>query len=269
MRYITFVTIFLIFLSAFIVTINPKFPQKVQIQSADVIPIFHNNKAAEKDFIVDNNDSIKNTNNINTKKANTIQLVDNVNTKDIELEGKWRQLLAIAEQEQKQEQKPNYSQRPSRIQTIDNKTKYTNLAKNHENSNFQMITLEENIAWNKWRANLANHIVMSLEAKGVTNLIPVGTQYIYTFCVSSQGKITNINVGIIIGEDNSTTRYGATIIKDTIESLNHSQILKFPRGSQRTAVNVLSGFKLTYGPTRYINEDAFNDIEKVKNYYYE
>ena len=132
-----------------------------------------------------------------------------------------------------------------------------------------MTASEENIAWNKWRANLANHIVMSLEAQGVAKYIPVGTQYIYTFRVSSQGEITNISVDTLIGANNSVTQQGAAIIKDTIQSLNHSQILKFPRGSQRTSVNVLSGFKLTYGPTRYITEDAFHDIEKVKNYYYE
>lgn len=240
MRYITLVTIFLIFLSVFIVIINPKFPQKVQIQSVDLIPLIYSSEAKEKDFIVDNKDTVQNTKTINTQTNNAIQQVDNITTKDIELERKWQKLLAIAEEEQQQ----TYSQKPDYAQKSD-----YSFDKYSQNSNPKITTSEENIAWNKWRANLANHIVMSLEAQGAAKYIPVGTQYIYTFRVSGKGEITNISVGTLIGANNSVTQQGAAIIKDTIQSFNYDPILRFPIGSQRNSVNVLSGMRLTYGQT--------------------
>ena len=125
-----------------------------------------------------------------------------------------------------------------------------------------MTEEEEIIAWNKWRADLANAITQKAYSYN-TKDAQIGTIYRYAFTVDKNRKITKINVEILSGVKNEPEQELLSAITRAIEEINGTNILEFPQGTKRKKTNVIGGIKVT-NRTKYIDANSFYDYELIK-----
>lgn len=143
------------------------------------------------------------------------------------------------------------------------------LAKKQAEEQKKLITYNENVLWNQWRANVSNKIVYNLD-KNFTSIAPPGTVYSYSFNVNNKRQVSNISVRISKGYINPTTQQGIFMIRRAIESLNLSTVLSFPASSQRTNVTVSAAIKIVAdGTFGTLDASMFNDVEVIKKQRYE
>ncbi len=114
---------------------------------------------------------------------------------------------------------------------------------------------EEFVAWNVWRSNLQNKIMMesSIEA-------PVGTLIVFTFNVSKNGKITNLKYSC------SNKKYEADARADMVSilrRLENTSVLAFPSNTKRTNVKFKGAFMLDYS-TSFSKPSDYSDYERVR-----
>jgi len=114
---------------------------------------------------------------------------------------------------------------------------------------------DELIAWNVWRSNLQNQIMMesSIEA-------PVGTLITFSFNVSAQGNITNLKYSC------SNKKYAKEARADMVrvlQNLRYTEILKFPSNTKRTNVKFKGAFLLDYS-TSFSKPSDYSDYERVR-----
>ena len=143
------------------------------------------------------------------------------------------------------------------------------LAKKQAEEQKKLITYNENVLWNQWRANVSNKIVYNLD-KNFTSIAPPGTVYSYSFNVNNKRQVSNISVRISKGYINPTTQQGIFMIRRAIESLNLSNVLSLPASSQRTNVTVSAAIKIVAdGTFGTLDASMFNDVEVIKKQRYE
>lgn len=130
----------------------------------------------------------------------------------------------------------------------------------------QLVTQQETIAWNKWRADIANSIGATTMAT-LKEKVEVGTKIKYSFDVDKNEQISNIVVSIIKGPINSGTQSAKSTIYKAIKSLNGKNILSFPNGTNRTSTTVVGAIELSDKTTK-IDKNMFNDYETVTKQYY-
>ena len=120
---------------------------------------------------------------------------------------------------------------------------------------FFKASREEVVAWNVWRSNLQNTIMMesALEA-------PVGTLITFAFDVSKSGKITNLKYSC------SSKKYEATARADMVSVLRRLEgkpVLTFPSNTKRTNVKFKGAFMLDYS-TSFSKPSDYSDYERVR-----
>ena len=130
----------------------------------------------------------------------------------------------------------------------------------------QLVTQQETIAWNKWRADIANSIGATTMAT-LKEKVEVGTKIKYSFDVDKNEQISNIVVSIIKGPTSSGAQSAKSTIYKAIKSLNGKNILTFPKGSNRTSTQVVGAIELS-DKTMKIDKNMFNDYETVTKQYY-
>ena len=127
-----------------------------------------------------------------------------------------------------------------------------------QNSNFKnpyMTEQEEIIAWNKWRSNVQNQIMMNSNIE----YAPLGTMFTFNFVVDKFGNVSNIKV------DCSNPNYmdvARNNVKAAITKLQNQPILNFPKGTQRKST-VVQGYFFIGLEERYSTPNNFSDYERV------
>ena len=112
---------------------------------------------------------------------------------------------------------------------------------------------EELIVWNEWRSNLQNTIMEYSDVDGV-----YGTIYFFFFTVDKNRHISSIKV-------RSTTRgdkENIDRIYRTIQELEGSEVLQFPKGSNRASVKFTGGFMIAF-QTQYSSPSDYSDVERI------
>lgn len=112
----------------------------------------------------------------------------------------------------------------------------------------------EIIAWNKWRSDLQNRLMMDSKISA-----PVGTSFLFSFTVDRTGVISNLKTW---SNNPSYTQLAINKIKPVLLSYQNKDILKFPERSKRVITNVNGGFTMGY-ETRYSSPSDYNDYERV------
>lgn len=116
---------------------------------------------------------------------------------------------------------------------------------------------EETIAWNKWRSDLQNKVMIDSSVEA-----PFGTLITYSFRVSRSRTISNIKV-------NCTNLAYTTKVREAliplIKSYSGQDILTFPEGSERKFIDFKGAF-LIWFETSYSSPDDFSDFERVQRY---
>ena len=122
-------------------------------------------------------------------------------------------------------------------------------------SNPYMTEQEEIIAWNVWRSNINNQIMVDSKI----DFAPLGTIFSFTFIVDKFGNVSNINVTCSNSQFMNVAR---DVVKPAIARLQNKPILNFPRGTKRTSTIVKGMFAI--GTTeRYYSPNDFSDYERV------
>jgi len=114
---------------------------------------------------------------------------------------------------------------------------------------------EEVVAWNVWRSNLQNTIMMESAIEA-----PVGTLISFAFDVSASGRITNLKYRC------SNKKYEAAGRADMVTILRHisgTEVLKFPANTKRTNVKFKGAFMLDYS-TSFSKPSDYSDYERVR-----
>lgn len=116
---------------------------------------------------------------------------------------------------------------------------------------------EEQIAWNKWRSDLTNEIMMSAQVEAT-----MGTLFFFSFKVDKFRHISNIKAYSTnpLFMDEAKTK-----IIPAIKKLEYSALLTFPKGSKRKDTKVNASF-LIWDETNLASPSDFNDIERVNVY---
>jgi len=114
---------------------------------------------------------------------------------------------------------------------------------------------EEVIAWNIWRSNLQNEIMMrsAIEA-------PVGTLITFAFDVSEDGKISNLKYTCSNKKYATAARADMVSVLKEIES---SEVIQFPSNTQRKFIKFKGAFMLDYN-TSFSKPSDYSDYERVK-----
>ena len=116
-------------------------------------------------------------------------------------------------------------------------------------------TKEEIIAWNVWRSNLQNRI---MDESGVE--APVGTLILFSFDVSSSGKITNLRYTC---SDREYARAARADMVKVLRKLEGDAVLNFPDNTKRKNVKFKGGFLLDY-TTQYSSPEDYSDYERIR-----
>lgn len=152
-----------------------------------------------------------------------------------------------------------YEKQKSRIRAIENSLSHKNLPQpqttvEKHNNRF----LIKNIDWNTWKTRFVNQIledsmdIHSLDEYGV------GTTFYYSFYVTSNGAIRNINVSSMHLKNEDKQR-----VRDLIKSYEYKDITVFPANTQKKIFKVDSFVML--GPIeKKAKPSDFNENEKVK-----
>ena len=129
-----------------------------------------------------------------------------------------------------------------------------------KNPNTQKILSEsdEIIAWNIWRSNLQNQVMIDSKLRA-----PLGTVFKFSFTVDKYGNMSNIKVW---STNPSFTGLAVSVIKPVLTSYAHTSILNFPYGTKRVITNVTGGFVISV-KTKYSSPSDYSDYEKIKRRY--
>lgn len=143
------------------------------------------------------------------------------------------------------------SVKPAQAQTIKNsEPKYKKPVR-------KLTKKEEQIAWNVWRSNLQNEVMLRSEVSA-----PIGTVFIFSFKVDNSRHISNIKAyttnPFYMSEVNENL---IPVIKD----LENSELLEFPAGSARKSIK-FNGLFFIFNETSLSTPEDFNDIERVNVY---
>ena len=254
-------------LSTVIITIlvllfNPQMPKSVQFSEGGLglhsIPTTQNT-----DVKVKNIDNTKNSD-ISVTNTNVVKNSDVV-VKNVDRDSYMQNIRNRAIEQYKKEQAQAKNIQPTTA------TRQTNIVKPVVNNNKTVTTQtvskpvtqkkltieEETIAWNQWRANVANAITAQGHKYGV-NGVELGTICKYSFNVNANKQISGITTSIVKGVQDEYSMKFANAVKSAIQSLNGSSILKFPEGTERKTVNVVGGI-MTSTQSNYIDSSKFND----------
>ncbi|MCR5265583.1 MAG: hypothetical protein K6E29_03205 [Cyanobacteria bacterium RUI128] len=115
---------------------------------------------------------------------------------------------------------------------------------------------EEIIAWNKWRSNLQNQVMMDSKVYA-----PIGTAFKFSFTVDKYGNMSNVKVWSL---NPAYSSYAVKVIKPVLMSYRNKPILNFPEGTKRIIVNVDGGFVIST-TSRYSSPSDYHDYEHVKH----
>ena len=115
---------------------------------------------------------------------------------------------------------------------------------------------EEIIAWNKWRSNLQNQVMMDSKV-----FAPLGTAFKFSFTVDKFGNMSNVKVWSL---NPSYSNYAVKVIKPVLMNYRNKPILNFPEGTKRIIVNVDGGFVISR-TSRYSSPSDYHDYERVKH----
>ena len=124
------------------------------------------------------------------------------------------------------------------------------------NKNPYMTEQEEIIAWNIWRSNIHNHIMMNSNVETAA----FGTIFKFSFLVDKFGNVSNIKV------ECSNPYYmdmARNNVKPVIANMQNKPILNFPRGTQR-ASTVVEGLFAIGTTNRFSSPDDYSDYERVR-----
>lgn len=116
---------------------------------------------------------------------------------------------------------------------------------------------EETIAWNQWRSDLQNKIMIDSPVEA-----PFGTLITYSFRVSKSRTISNIKVNCTNWSYTSKVR---EVLTPVIKSYSGKDILAFPEGSERKFIDFKGAF-LIWFETSFSSPNDFNDFERVQRY---
>jgi hypothetical protein len=122
-------------------------------------------------------------------------------------------------------------------------------------SNPYMTEQEEIIAWNVWRSNINNQIMVDSKI----DFAPLGTIFSFTFVVDKFGNVSNINVTC---SNPSFMDVARNSVKPAIANLQNKPILNFPRGTKR-ASTVVEGMFAIGTREKYYSPNDFSDYERV------
>ena len=113
---------------------------------------------------------------------------------------------------------------------------------------------EEIIAWNKWRSDLQNQVMMDTQISA-----PIGVAFKFSFTVDKFGNLSNVKVW------STTDVYSdmaVRVIKPVLMSYQGKKILNFPQGTKRIITNVAGGFVMST-TTGYSSPSDYSDYERV------
>ena len=123
------------------------------------------------------------------------------------------------------------------------------------NAVHQLTEQEEIIAWNKWRSDLQNQVMMDTKISA-----PLGVAFKFSFTVDKFGNLSNVKVW------STTPAYSdmaVQTIKPVLMSYQGKPILNFPQGTKRVITNVAGGFVMSTS-TGYSSPSDYSDFERVK-----
>lgn len=128
---------------------------------------------------------------------------------------------------------------------------------NEDEPSAKLTKREELIAWNKWRSDIMNDVMLKASVDA-----PIGTFFYFSFKVDKFRHISNIKAF-------STNPMYSKEVKDklvpTIKKMEYTQILEFPKGSERDSTVVRGMFAIS-NETSLSNPNDFNDLERVNVY---
>ena len=130
----------------------------------------------------------------------------------------------------------------------------------------KLVTQQETIAWNKWRADIAN-AVGDYTTANLAEKVTVGTVIKYSFIVDKNEQISNIIVTIIKGETSPSAQSAKSTVYKAIRNINGKSILTFPNGSNRNKTTVEGLLELSKQAAK-IDKGMYNDYETVTKQYY-
>lgn len=121
----------------------------------------------------------------------------------------------------------------------------------------QLTRREEMIAWNKWRSDLQNQIMLNANVAA-----PVGTFFYFSFTVDKFRHISNIKAY-------STNPFFQNEVTEklvpAIKNFEYTSMLEFPKGSAREKTKFKGMFMIGF-ETSLSTPGDFNDIERVNVY---
>lgn len=126
-----------------------------------------------------------------------------------------------------------------------------------EVSDEKLTKHEELIAWNKWRSDIMNEVMISSNVEA-----PIGTGFYFSFKVDKFRHISNVK-GFCTNPLYSS-QVGEKLIP-AIKKLEYTQMLEFPKGSARNSTSVRGMFAIGT-ETSLANPDDFNDLERINVY---
>lgn len=115
---------------------------------------------------------------------------------------------------------------------------------------------EELIAWNKWRSDIMNEVMMTAGVDA-----PLGTAFYFSFKVDRYTNITRIKTFCTNPRYKDETRKVVSAIK----RLGNTGLLDFPKGSVRNSTT-MRGLFLIGLDTHLAEPDDYNDLERVNVY---
>ncbi len=86
---------------------------------------------------------------------------------------------------------------------------------------------QQSISLEKWRNNINTKIISSATPK-MSNKIPTGTKYSYSFYVDANRNISELQVSVIKNAGNAEAKSGINTIKSCIQQYQKNSILQFP-----------------------------------------
>lgn len=153
-----------------------------------------------------------------------------------------------------------YEKQKSKIKAIENSLSHKQLPQSQttieakHNNRF----LVKNIDWNTWKSRFINQILDDSMKIHTLDEYGVGTMFYYSFYVTSNGAIRNINVSSIHLTNEDKQR-----IRDLIKSYEYTDITVFPANTQKKIFKVDS-FVMLGNDEKKAKPSDFNENERVK-----
>lgn len=251
-----------------VLIINPQAPQKVQFTSVNLgykqVTTVQNTQTAihnidnttNKNISIQYADRNSYMNNLKSKNQNKIQnvAIDERLTKQKIIKEANEQKLRKQREDIVRQQVEDQIQQQAKEKTIEPYTK------------------DEIIAWNKWRAKLANEILNKANSYPGIHTERVGERYRISFDVDKYRRITNVSVQVDT-YDNETIKKSQTYInaiRRAIGEIDGTKVLTFPQGSQRITTKFNANIKSVpiETPMKWAHPKDYNDYEFNKKTYY-